>query len=448
MKRYNYILLSLLFIVSACDIPEQVNPNNPSLSSILTGATNTDLSNLVIGSLANMREEHNTYVASAGTIPRELYLFDADPRNRTDLVGVGVDQLDNNSFYTTRPWLERYKTIKNLNILLEALEQADESVSDAQKLGYEGFANTLIAHQFLLMILYHGENGIRLDVSDPDNLGPIETETAVYSEIMLLLDNAVAPLNTGEFAFTFTTGFDGFDTPADFLTFNRALAAKTELMRGNYQAALDALPSSFFDLNGDLTVGPKMSYSTSGADILNELFKAPQQSGDQLIVNDNWILDAEPGDLRVANKAAMRDNPTSSSGFNGTHETRLYSSSTDPIDIIRNEELVLIYAEANIGLGGAGLADAVSAIDVIRISAGLNDLATDKPTLDQGSASELLDEMLHQRRYSFWGEGQRMFDLRRYDRLNETYVTLDVLSDPDDNADQQIFQAFPVPLTE
>ena len=60
----------------------------------------------------------------------------------------------------------------------------------------------------------------------------------------------------------------------------------------------------------------------------------------------------------------------------------------------------------------------------------------------------LLDEMLHQRRYSLWGEGHRMIDLRRYNRLNITYVVLDVIADPKDNADQQIFTEFPIPATE
>lgn len=452
MKLKIITLITLVTIFTNCEIEDQVNPNSGALESVLIGATNTDLGNIVTGALAAMREQHNNYVTSSGTLARELYLFDADPRNRTDLVGVGNDILDNSSFYSTRPWLFRYQTIKNLNILLEAVDNADGSVTPAEKEGYRGFANTMIAHQFLALINYHNNNGIRLDVADPENLGDIITGpagvTAAFAKISELLDIAVPQLNSGEFAFALSVGFEGFDTPATFITFNRSLAAKAELFTGNYAAALTELTASFMIIGGDLSVGPKMSFSTSGGDILNGLFKSPGQNGDQIVVNNSFIADAEAGDLRVTNKTALRTNPITSSGFGGTHETRLYASSTSSIDIIRNEELVLIYAEAKIGLGTVGdLTDAVTALDAIRISAGLNNLATDKPAV-VGDAALLLDEMLHQRRYSLWAEGHRMIDLRRYDRLNTTYVVLDVLADADDNADQQIFTEFPVPSTE
>jgi len=444
MKIKLYKLFALLFVLIGCDIEDQVNPNNKSLNSILAGASNTDLGNLVTGALANLREQHDLYVTSSGTLARELYLFDADPRNRTDLVGVGTDILDNSSFYTTRPWTERYKTINNLNILLRSLANAEDFVSAARKNGYSAFANTMLAHQFLTLINYFNNNGIRLDVADQNNLGPIVTDTdVVFTEIMTLLNDAQGQLANAEFSFELTPGFSGFDTPAEFLQFNRALAAKVELFRGNYAASLTLLSSSFLDLTGDLSVGPKMDFSTAGGDLLNGLFKAPGQSGDQIVVNNSFINDADPGDLRVANKTALRTNPVSSSGFNGTHETRLFADPSSPVDIIRNEELVLIYAEANIGLNtAAGFADAVTALDVIRASAGL---APYSGTVDQPS---LIDEMLRQRRYSLWGEGHRMIDLRRYDRMNTTYVTLDVLEDSDADADQQIFSEFPVPATE
>ena len=382
MKINLYSILILLVLMFGCKIDDQVNPNNPALNSILTGSTNTDLSNLVTGILANMRQQHSNYVTSSGTIAREFYLFDADPRNRTDLVGVGNDILDNSSFYSTGPWLQRYKTIKNLNILLEAVENADASVSAIEKDGYRGFAKTMIAHQFLTLINYYNNNGIRIDVADPDNLGMIETKAKVFAKIINLLDESIILLTNGTFAFTLTSGFDDFDTPKAFLTFNRALAAKVELFRGNYSASLTLLGLSFMDLNGDLSVGPKMSFSTAGADIQNRLFKAPGQNGDQIVVNNSFIADAEAGDLRVTNKTAVRANPTSSSGFSGTHETRLYGNNISSVDIIRNEELVLIYAEVKIALGGANdLTDAVTALDIIRSSAGLADLTTAKPTI-------------------------------------------------------------------
>ena len=428
-------ILGFLLLAGSCTIEEQINPNNPAISP---NPTKADLNNLIVGAQANMRVNYSIYVTALGTIARELYLFDADPRNTTDLIGT-EGSLDNNSFYTTASWNDRYQTIKNCNLILEGTPNA--VLSDEQKKGYIGFAKTLMAHQFLLLINNQNDNGIRLDVADPLNLGPIEGKAAVFAKIATLLDEGYTELNGAEFAFPLTTGFAGFDTPATFREFNRALAARVALYRGLYSDALTYLGDSFYDPAGDLNIGPKMVFTTGGQDILNNLFKTPQQSGDQIIVNNHFILDAESGDTRVTKKTALRDNPTAKSGLNGTHETRLYSSSSSPIDIIRNEELILINAECQIQLDQ--LAAGVTSLDIIRTAAGLNTLAVAKPTIINDKAL-LIDEMLNQRRYSFWSEGQRAIDLRRYNRLNDTYVTIDPVA----GATQIIFTEFPIPSTE
>jgi hypothetical protein len=94
-------------------------------------------------------------------------------------------------------------------------------------------------------------------------------------------------------------------------------------------------------------------------------------------------------------------------------------SNTTPIKYIRNEELVLIYAEASAQLGHFDYA--VKAIDIIRSSANL------PPYRDSQTLDALITEILFQRRYSLWFEpaGHCWFDLRRYDRLNEIPVALD-----------------------
>ncbi|MCZ6675254.1 MAG: RagB/SusD family nutrient uptake outer membrane protein, partial [Verrucomicrobia bacterium] len=86
------------------------------------------------------------------------------------------------------------------------------------------------------------------------------------------------------------------------------------------------------------------------------------------------------------------------------------SSSTDPIPIIRNEELILLRAEANIGLGNFGAAEAD--MNIVRAAAGLAPYSgTD--------ASNGLDRLLHEKRYSLFAEGHRWVDMRRYGKLGE-----------------------------
>lgn len=82
---------------------------------------------------------------------------------------------------------------------------------------------------------------------------------AVYRFIGGTLDAAAAQLTSAGsavFPFRRTTGFIGFDTPATFLQFNRALAARVLLHRGTlscgatcFTQLLTALSGSFINSN-------------------------------------------------------------------------------------------------------------------------------------------------------------------------------------------------------
>ena len=83
----------------------------------------------------------------------------------------------------------------------------------------------------------------------------------------------------------------------------------------------------------------------------------------------------------------------------------MYASNISPIDIIRNEELVLLYAEANIP---SNPTEAIKAIDVIRTSAGLAAYS------GASTESALIDELLNQKNILSGVENHRMYDLRRF----------------------------------
>jgi hypothetical protein len=94
-----------------------------------------------------------------------------------------------------------------------------------------------------------------------------------------------------------------------------------------------------------------------------------------------------------------------------------WETNISPIPFIRNEELILIYAEANARLGNT--AEAVRAVNIVRNTWGVGDYTGGT------GIEELIDELLFQRRYSLWAEGgHRWIDLRRTGRLNENYVDL------------------------
>jgi hypothetical protein len=114
-----------------------------------------------------------------------------------------------------------------------------------------------------------------------------------------------------------------------------------------------------------------------------------------------------------------------------TRDVWVYTSSTAPIPIVRNEELILIYAEANIQ--NNNLSEGVKALNVIRTKHGLS-VYSGAMTKDA-----LIDEMLNQRRYSLFYEGHRWVDMRRYNKLNEL---------PIDRTGDQVWTEMPIPLLE
>ncbi|WP_108803460.1 RagB/SusD family nutrient uptake outer membrane protein [Aquimarina sp. Aq107] len=452
--KYHMMLVLLVLVAASCSFDEDIDPNGPSLEGVESNASLRQLNELIIGVQASSREGLGIETTTSGTLARELYLFDADPRNTGDLLGKNGIQLDDNSFYSTAQFVGSYRCIKNANVLLEALDNT-QVIEEMDKNGYRGFAKTYIAYELIQILKSYGT--ARIDVADPDNPGPFLEFDAALVEIRNLLDEAENDLSgftsLDQFLFPIsgfgnlidTSGEMGDDVRDDnsqitideFILFNRGVAALAAVYAGDGTGALSELSNSYFDLMGSLTNGPKYVFGLGAGDLPNGVFRSPSTSAeepnnaDQIIVHDSWINDAEAGDTRVASKAAVRPMPSAQDGLNGTNETRLYASNVTPIDILRNEELILLYAEASILANN--LQDAEDALNVIRNAAGLVDYAGAQ------TSGDLTTELLNQRRYSLWAENHRMFDLRRYGLSN----TL-----PIDRAGDQVFNVLPIPLSE
>lgn len=424
--------------LSSCKIEDRLNPNNPSLQGALSNATVDELNNIVIGTLSGMRNGLGTYYDNVGVVGREIYRFSgSDPRFTSDLLGAGNAVLDNNTFYTTIPWASRYRVIKNTNILIGSVANTN-FITEQQRQGYLGFANTIKAYELLMVLNLTDVNGIRIEVSDPRNLGPIVSKTAALTAIAGLLETANQQLGSAgnSFAFSLTPGFSGFNTPATFRQFNRALAARVALYRGNFQEALNFLNASFFNLNGSTQTGVYHVFSNAAGDQLNPVFFPPNATGEVRVAQPRFLTDAqnagEGNDTRLT-KISLRNSPATQSSLTGTHDLAIYPSNLSPITIIRNEELILINAEANIRIGAANFPAAVNALNNIRQRYGLP--AYSGPLTEPA----LIDEMLKQRRYSLYMEGHRWIDMRRYNRLNQL---------PIDRANDDVWSNFPIPFSE
>lgn len=423
---YSFMLLLLAASLPSCQ-KDYGNLNNPTIEAYLNNATRDQLNNLVIGSLSGMRNTEGLYLDAVGAVGREMYRFSgADPRYVTDLLGGA--ELSSTGFYITNPWAARYRVVKNCNVLLEAAERSS-LISDAERKGYYGFAKTIKAYELLLNLNMTYTNGVRIEVADPNNLGPVLDYDASLSAIAALLDDAKSDLSGAEIASPLP-GFGALTDAAGFTQFNRALAARVAVYQERWSDALTDLDGSFLDLNGDFHTGVNEVFGTGSGDQLNSAFFPQNQNGEVRLAHPSYADDIEDGDDRI-DKATLRSAPASSGGVSSDRDVWVYTSSTAPIPVIRNEELILIYAEANIQT--SNFSEAIDALNIIRNGHGLEDY-TGPETKDA-----LIDEMLTQKRYSLFFEGHRWIDMRRYGKLGEL---------PIDREGDVVWEKFPLPLTE
>lgn len=400
------LLLSFLALWG-CESLDFNNPNAPALTSASTQT-------LVTGVETDMRTELDIYIQATMTLGREGYFWEpADPRFTGELL---FGPIDPGGFLSGRPWSARYRVVATCN---ELLNRAAE-LSGAAQAALEGYARTMRAYQLLLVLNYVDEDAqgrsIRLNF-DGDLSEPFASKQQALEFIDSELDAANAALGSAgaSFPFQLSAGFSGFNAPATFAQFNRAIAARVKVYRGvndqsKYNDALTALQGSFISPGGDMNLGVYHIYSLASGDVLNPAFEVPTASFVKLRAHKSFETDAEAGDTRFSSKTFKRSTVETFDGLSTDLVAVLAEGSTDHYPIIRNEELILLRAEANVGLGNYGAAEAD--MNIVRAAAGLSGYTgTD--------ASNALDRLLHEKRYSLFGEGHRWVDMRRYGRLGQ-----------------------------
>ena len=429
-----------LTVMSACKDLIVPDYNNTSISDLINNPTPTKIAQAAQGLLVGTRvgiAEQNGYISLLGILGRESYNFDpADPRFITEML---IGPLDGGSpAFGGNLFGDSYRNIRNANNLLAAVEKVGE-LSATQKSAVRGFAKTIQALDYLNVINTRDDLGAPLDVNiEPTGEpAPIVAKAEVLATISNLLDEALTDLTAGgtEFPFSLSPGFEDFATPQEFATFNRALKARVEAYRTNYAAVLTALNGSFLNTSAPLTLGAYHSYSTGSGDTPNALFDA---AGRAILAHPSIETDAEhqPNgslDARVLAKVEHLPEVHTVQGISSDLVFKIYNSNSAPVPIIRNEELILLRAEARYFTGDQ--AGALSDINFIRTTSG--GLAPRGPFI---SNADFIDELLRQRRYSLLFEGgHRWIDLRRFGLLNTLPKAL-----PTHN----IFSRFPFPEAE
>ena len=454
MKFLKQFVVATAFIAAATSCKKEyyeldynLNPNAPPSDLYLNNATTQQINALGVGLQSVLRNGFLDYTRNTASVGREVInSASTDNRYFTEILGTNVAAFGGandpagifNGYYSsysqTRRRAEQFIiSAKNTN-----------SISAAQKSAIEGFARTIQAFVTLNLANMQGKNGIRetfTDLNSPGDLlkpGKFGTYATALAVCKKYADDGLTALNAGgtSFPFTINTGFAGFSSVDGMKRINRAIAARIAMYQADWAGMLTAVNASFLDLTGGLGVGPRFIFSTAPNDVTNGLFHVANSSGAPFVVFNEVIAAAAAGDTRIFGstaKVGQRNSPRQSGAFTSTHEVRMYTSNVSSASFIRNEELVLMYAEASAQLNN--FTEAKRAIDLIRTSFGLT-AYTGALTKDA-----LVNEVLNQRRFSLFNEGFRWFDMRRYNRLAEcipngtiggnTFVVFDAMARPD-----------------
>ena len=421
-----------LTIVS-CNFDIQ-NPNG--LEPIGNNPSRARVAAVALGLQNGARAYYLGWILNTSIIGRDGYRFDGSEPRYTSEALTGA--LDGGGFIGGSQWLGPYNNIRTANELLGVIGTA--ATLNAEEISaVKGYAHTMQALDFLNVIVGHTEDSIPIAVGINPSAppAPFVTNAAAYTHVEELLDSAQVELQNGgtSFPFALSSGFTGFDDPTSFIEFNRALRARVDIYRQNWAEALVDLAGTFVDTLQPLNTGVFHFYSTGSGELTNSLNQNTQENFAHPQLRDS--AQARPGggvDLRFTSKTFSRTSQTTD-GLTSDLGWSRYPSPNSPIPIIRNEELILIRAEANIQLND--LPAAKQDIDFIRVnSGGLDTLAT----AAFSTQAAAINALLYERRYSLLFEwGHRWIDMRRYNRLNQL---------PLDRAGDVVYSTFPIPTDE
>lgn len=446
----NLALSGALLVAAACSADRLTIPNynSPTVTGLATDANGVQLA--ATGILVSQRGAIVGAIHDFGIIGREsMDYFPTDARDVTGyVVGIPSPQRLERAGFASGGWAGRFQNIRNAVSLINALNAS--SLPAGSKSGALGFAKTMRALDLLYIVMGRDSLGAPTDIpTDPTVPSPFVSRDSVYNFIAGTLDAAKADLAAAtDLGFTLHSGFAGFDTPAGFLKFNRAIKARVDIYRATYAcgaacytSALAALGESFVTPVGaaatlnDLNTGVYHLFSAASGDQQNGLSFAVTNSifAHASAVTDAQLKASGQPDDRLTRKVAANATAVSPSGnvsIPATQHFILYTNNASPVAIIRNEELILLRAEAEIGTGNLGAA--LQDINNVRtVSGGLAPLAS--------LGANPRDALMYEKRFSTLYEGLRWADMRRWGRLGQL---------PIDKVGQFVAKVQPIPQAE
>lgn len=458
MKRYLTAALAVGMAIAGCkDNPVSPPIDAPTVDALNT-LTRTSLQQLAIGVTAQDRTgfAETAYLILPEIYARNVFRIDAsEPRYVLETLGGGADP---GSFAGGGGWTNFYTAIRAANTVLIALRNAPaDQFTTAEVAASRGFFRMMKALDYYRLVELRDTVGVAIQTDNPFEVTPIRCKAAVLSYIAALLDTANADLAAAGAAtklpFKLPTGFSAFgrdyNQVSNLVLLNRGLKGKVDFYRALDRSAPQ--PALFATAIAELTEalegkGPGAVPASQMSKGVYYKFdpvvdKRANPRADQKIGLNPKIADSvQLGDAR-ASKIVPRGDRLAGNGI-ATDITFSLARATaanqsEPIALLRDEELVLLRAQAYIEAGQ--LENARLDINSVRQMYGL------APHVAFLSKRAAIDAVLYEKRFSLLFEGpHRLVDLRAYGFLNEATLGTAAKELPGD-----IFNsAFPIPRAE
>lgn len=472
------VLAGVMFVgLPGCNNLTSPNYNFEDLQNLVEDPNPTALYTAAQGMLITRRDMDafgaNDMYANTGVVGRENYILDvADPRFESELM---IERLNPDSpAFGGNFWAEPYENLRVGDIILQGIPNSDPPLADSDAQWLQGFVKTMVAYDLMeVALLRDTQCGCPIEESESlTEPAPAVSVDQVWARVIQLLDEGAGHLQSasGTSPIPLSTGFDGisgvvqvgyFRTAQGFREFNRALRARVAMYREDWQGVLTALGQSFISDNPlALDLGVYHVFTSQSGDVINGLaqfgadpnlrahpsYKADVQLKADGTPDDRFTRKTRPISSRPYQGLCLGDpsptpwaaDPRYTEDPGGGTAARdcdvgfnLYPTTTTPVSVIRNEELLLMRAEANIQLGSLGAAE--TDINLVRSASG----GLEPVTLTSANA---IDQLLYERQFSLWWENaHRWKDMRRYDRLDEL---------PIDKAGHGVASFYPIPQEE
>jgi starch-binding outer membrane protein, SusD/RagB family len=445
MKRYSTIALAVALVAAGCKDNAVSNPiDAPTVDALSGGLTRTSLQQLATGVTAQDRAgvSTNAHLIIPEIYARDVYRIDAsEPRWVLETLAGNPDP---GSFAGGGGFTDFYVAVRSANTILISLQTPDATQFSATEANAaRGFFRTMKALDYYRLIELRDTVGVPIQTDDPAEVTDVRCKTAVLTFIAALFDSANTDFTAAGGAtalpFKLPTGMSTFgrdyNLVSNLILLNRGLKGKLDFYRALdrtspqpalYQTAINELTQALGGAAPGAVPASQMSVGAYYKFVPGGTENTPNLRSDSRMGLHPLIRDSvQVGDTRgskIVNRTTLAGNGLSTSL---TFVLSVPSGANEalPIPLLKDEELVLLRAQAEIG---AGLLPAATLdINSVRTQYGL------LPHVTFTSATSAIDAVLYEKRYSLLFEGpQRLVDLRGYARLNATYFRKELPSDP------------------